>query len=504
MFLCIFAVEIIKENMFNKDFYPTPKEVIQRMTFDCDFNGKVVLEPSAGKGDIVDYLKECGAKEVLACEKNADLASVVGEKCQLIASDFLTVRAQDVSHVDYIIMNPPFSADETHILHAWEIAPEGCTIVSLCNANTIDAPYSYKRGDLIDVLELYGKREFFGECFSFAERKTGVSVACVWLYKPRTGSEEFTDYFNLNPDEENRLQAGLIQYNYVRDIVNRYVGAMHLFDKIKPLAEEINELAKPISEHGIKFGAYRESESNYTKITREVYKKELQKRAWHRLFEEMNMQKYVTAGVSATINKFVEQQVHVPFTMRNIYKMMEIIIGTHSSRMEQVVVEAFEKICSYSWRENCTGGERWKTNSDYVVNRKFIIPYVCEYRNWARHSHLVNLNYSRMPVDDIVKALCYLVGVDYSNCSSLSAFVDCNEMLWGRWYDWDFFRIRGYKKGTMHFEFMDEKVWELFNRRVAEIKGWRLPETTNETKAQRKRKTARSRVKSETGVTLFA
>ncbi|MDR2888097.1 MAG: DUF4942 domain-containing protein [Bacteroidales bacterium] len=44
-------------------------------------------------------------------------------------------------------------------------------------------------------------------------------------------------------------------------------------------------------------------------------------------------------------------------------------------------------------------------------------------------------------------------------------------MEWGQWYEWGFFRIRGYKKGTMHFEFTDENVWELFNRRVAETKG---------------------------------
>ena len=52
---------------------------------------------------------------------------------------------------------------------------------------------------------------------------------------------------------------------------------------------------------------------------------------------------------------------------------------------------------------------------------------------------------------------------------------------------WGFFRVRGYKKGTMHFEFEDEKTWELFNRRVSEIKGWRLPGTSNSTKKARKR-----------------
>jgi hypothetical protein len=38
------------------------------------------------------------------------------------------------------------------------------------------------------------------------------------------------------------------------------------------------------------------------------------------------------------------------------------------------------------------------------------------------------------------------------------------------------FRLRGYKKGTMHFEFVDENVWMEFNRRVAKIKGWVIPQ----------------------------
>ena len=34
--------------MFNRDFYPTPDSVIERMLFPVDIRGKVILEPSAG------------------------------------------------------------------------------------------------------------------------------------------------------------------------------------------------------------------------------------------------------------------------------------------------------------------------------------------------------------------------------------------------------------------------------------------------------------------------
>jgi len=214
---------------------------------------------------------------------------------------------------------------------------------------------------------------------------------------------------------------------------------LKLFDKIEPLAREINELTKPISEYGIKFGAYETGRANYSgnEIKRETYKKELQKQAWQRIFEDMKMNKYVTKGVQATINKFVETQVNVPFTMKNIYKMLEIIVGTHGNRMQQVLVEAFEMICSFAWKENCTGGERWKTNSDYVVNRKFIVPYICEFRDWGQKQH-VSLCFSRYQndIDDIIKALCHITGMNYDNCTSLNAFVSRMNMEWGQWYEW--------------------------------------------------------------------
>jgi len=124
--------------------------------------------------------------------------------------------------------------------------------------------------------------------------------------------------------------------------------------------------------------------------------------------------------------------------------------------------------------------------------------------------------------DDIVKALCLITGQRYEEQISLynffqypfklqneegkflsgydylcSRYSDAERMqerlrkngikvniveterLWGQWVDWGFFRVKGHKKGTMHFEFIDEKVWEKFNLEVARIKGWRLPKETD-------------------------
>lgn len=43
--------------MFSSDFYPTPQDVILTMLEDVNIHDKIILEPSAGKGDIIDYLQ---------------------------------------------------------------------------------------------------------------------------------------------------------------------------------------------------------------------------------------------------------------------------------------------------------------------------------------------------------------------------------------------------------------------------------------------------------------
>ena len=112
-----------KQSFFSAtaQFYPTPRHVLDRMGIDAD--NRICYEPSAGKGDIVDYLKEFGAAQVIASEINNDLRAILAAKCTLIGDDFFNVTAEQISHINLIVMNPPFSNAEKHITHAWEIAP---------------------------------------------------------------------------------------------------------------------------------------------------------------------------------------------------------------------------------------------------------------------------------------------------------------------------------------------------------------------------------------------
>ena len=494
----------------NPDFYPTPSAVIDKMLTDDSPAGLVVLEPSAGSGNIVRKLNECGAAEVLVCEKDPNLQRVLrGEKCRLIASDFLTVTAEEVSHVRMIVMNPPFSQGARHIEHAYNIAPAGCVIVSLVNSSNLGSSYLRSYNKLQELVKLHGYSEDLGAVFAEdAERQTRCRVSLVKLWKEGEGEEEFNGYFSiLDEDTNNGKEEGLIQYSFMREIVSRYISACKMFNEVMEATQKINRAAKyvdynvtttsegeqravpndygplPITFQAVAGREFRE-EVNYS-----TYKRELQKYYWRVIFRKLNMEKYATRELKEQINKYIEQRQHVPFTIGNIYRVIDTVIQTTGQRMTRALCEAFDTICDLS-AENSTAGEKWKTNANYMVNRRFICDWITEIR-WGGGMD-IRMSYSSTNpskaerIDDVCKALCYMTARKWEEIGELRTYV-CkhqDEIEWGKWFEWGFFRCRGYKKGTMHFEFLDEKVWNRFNQEVARVRGWKIGKTTE--KARRR------------------
>lgn len=473
------------QNMFNRDFYPTPEKVIEEMLKVSEVTNKIILEPSAGTGNIVDYCNKMGAKEVLTCEINDKFRAVLAEKSNVVGADFLELKAEDISHIDMIVMNPPFSTIRKHILHAWDIAPGGCEIVSLANSNILENGYydDKDKQKINELVENYGGSEYLGRVFADSdERQTDVCVSVLRLYKPKIDEIEFEDYFTEEADDPEYSAYGIMPYNFVRDCVNRYVEAVRQFDSVMEVSNTINSLLDGIGAQSIHFGAKgRNSES----ITRDRFKKQVQKDAWRWIFRKFNIEKFITSKVMADINSFVELQQNIPFTMKNIYKMVEIIIMNRDNFFNQALCEAFDTICGFS-SENSTAGEKWKTNSNYMVNKKFIVPWGCRITYGGR------VSFGEVgKMNDITKALCNLMGKSFEDIESMYDLE--NRMWFGTWFEWGFFRIKCFKKGTIHFEFLDEDVWYKFNQTVAKSRGWSLPTMSNTTKKEKRyRKSAKN------------
>lgn len=462
--------------MFNESFYPTPESVLDLMGIDC--YGKTVLEPSAGKGDIVKYLKKWGAKEIVACEIEPDLRAICSKHATIISDDFFNVTSDMVSHIDMIVMNPPFYNADMHIKHAWNIAPDGCEIIALCNWETIKNDYSRSRRELSILISEYGESINLGNVFKRAERTTNVEVGLVRLFKPQYNSDELDGfYYDL---EEDNFGSGIVQYNELRAVVNTYVNAVKCFDKVEAVAEELyNCTHTKIFDnngrvHELNYGDRLTFYAGYDEkiTTKQQFAKSFQMRCWQYIFNRVNIQKYVTKGVMDDVNKFINSRKNYPFTMKNISKMLDIIYGTREQTMNRAIIEAIDNFTKHT-HENRYSVEGWKTNSGHLLNKKFIVNDITEI-GWG-HLRLRTHGYRYDQISDLVKAICFVTATDYD---TLKTFHDFNNegIEAGKWYDWGFFEFKVFKKGSGHFKFKDENVWAAVNQAYAKAKGMVLPE----------------------------
>src|SRR5690606_7561972 len=122
---------------------------------------------------------------------------------------------------------------------------------------------------------------------------------------------------------------------------------------------------------------------------------------------------------------------------------------------------------------------------------RFILPSMVD----ARWGGKMSIRWTNgETIADLEKALCYISGENYENITTVYHAADDKEF--GSWEESHFFRFKGFKKGTMHFEFKDDVLWAKFNQRVAKLKGYPLYEAKKQTAYQR-RQTGRTGPKAE-------
>lgn len=417
------------------------------------------------------------------CEIHPDLRQIIhGNGHRYLCDDFLKLQATDIATVDVIVMNPPFSAGARHLIHAWHIAPPGCHIACLLNSGTLAHwQHGDDRRELQPLIDAYGSVQAMGNCFRQAERTTDVEVSLVRLRKPvepESGSDEFDGFF-IGPDDVEAEGQGLIPYNLARDLVQRYVGACKIFDEQLATAARLQTLLDGVYSPKIE-GRYNEIRSSVAVLITEngipraknEFCKDLQRQLWMNMIKRMGLERTATSQLQKDIATFVEQQSQVPFTMRNIYRMLEIVVGTHEQRIDKAVIDVFDEFTKYT-KENRWGVEGWVTNEQYLFGKKFIVNYLVE-PDWCGSTVSIKWSNRRTQVEDLIKALCAICGKSYDLMKDPSC--GYQHLVPGVWQDWGFFRFKVYKKGTGHFEFRDIDDWARLNQRVARIKGYVLPE----------------------------
>lgn len=116
----------------------TPKALAERVITEADIKpGMKVLEPSAGKGDIVDAIKAAVPDaDVSAVELRPSLREILELKeHKVVGEDFLNYKD---GGYDRIVMNPPFEGglDGLHVQHAYELLAPGGKLVSIMGEGT--------------------------------------------------------------------------------------------------------------------------------------------------------------------------------------------------------------------------------------------------------------------------------------------------------------------------------------------------------------------------------
>jgi hypothetical protein len=461
------------DNIFNRDFYPTPNHVIDLM--ELDIQGKTILESSAGKGNIIDYLQQNGAKKVLFCEINKDLAKICESKATQLEFDFLKLTADKVGSVDLIVMNPPFSEFKKHILHVWNIAPDGCEIVSLCNNDSVNG-YQFTQTELGSIIKNYGYSQNLGNVFGInAERKTECEIGLVRLHKPkRADNLDFDEYFDSVDDIDLPASEGIVKYDEIQAMVNHYKGIAKNVGSLMQQARDFKALCGGSVSIDFKTG-YSE-----IALTEDDFLRSIQMQKWNEIFRKLKVEKYTTSKVKENISNWVLNKSKTPFTRRNIFKMIQVIIGTKDNAIKQALEEVVDNFTKHT-HENRFNVEGWKTNSGYCLNKKFIINGIQSTFSFGLDHHSRGM----IQVSDLQKVLSNITGVNnelplghksyYEQHSSKLCFGALRDWEIGVWHDSTFFEWKTFKKGSMHIKFKDLKHWEELNRQYAKIKGNILP-----------------------------
>jgi hypothetical protein len=108
----------------------TPSDIaLQLIEYaDIDHNS-IVLEPSAGIGNIADQIKKF-VDNVDVCEQMYSYRELLGLKgFNVVESDFL--QYNNPNYYDCIIMNPPFSDEQNHIKHAYDLLKVGGKLIAI-------------------------------------------------------------------------------------------------------------------------------------------------------------------------------------------------------------------------------------------------------------------------------------------------------------------------------------------------------------------------------------
>lgn len=526
-------------NQLPNEFYPTPPELAAKMISHEFIKEKfeTILEPSAGKGDLIDflllakdYLNEGGYcraiydkdfsmpyetvidgvinrfvlpdfkkgkrskkynEKVDCIEADSNLCAILKDKgYRVYNDDFLSF--DDDKHYDLILMNPPFSNGDEHLLKAIEIAKKtGSKIICLLNAETIKNPYSNKRKLLVNTLEKYNAEiKYVQDAFKNAERKTGVEVAIVRVeipapFRGKSRIWEELEQNDIDIDEPISTSEIVSADDPLRMAVKLYKRELEAGKKLieeylalKPyLTSTFENEDTPLYMRGCLLTL----SSGKNGVNWNEYLYSLRYKYWYQLLHNPAFMNNLTSNLREEYYSMISEFAHKDFSLKNIYDVKMDIISRTAKGIEDKIVDMFEQL-SYKNSMEAAGNVHyfngWKSNSAFKINKKVVIPYVAAY-SWSRIDfyHYSDRNVYKI-LDDLEKCLAflqigeneYIYDIDLNNQLKFYQEKQVTKKMQFKYFDVDV-----YKKGTMHIKFRDLELLKRFNIYGCQHKGWLPP-----------------------------
>ena len=509
--------EILK---INDGFYPTPDFLIEKMVEKVDWQCvNYILEPSAGKGNIIQFLEDkkdasryswrykgdYDIKKIISYDKiYAIEKEIILRECFLYKFEDVTVIDSDflmysgTHQIDLIIMNPPFSEGVYHLLKAIHVLYSG-QIVCLLNAETIKNPYSKERKELVEQLnKLQADIEYISGAFEYAERKTKVEIALIYIDKRKNLEDDFVLYEleeeikqnniekniekNINKEENQIMRKDeihniVVEYNKKRDYLQRVI--MEYYQRYKIINSYLSlqikgEKTKTLSYDDINKTGKEFILSEMRNMLNEI-QQELKQEYWNKVLELDCLYKYVCSNDKKEIQYRFDRLKEMEVNENNIRQFIVNIINHYPQIVKKNIVKMFQSLTKYALNDRYRDRQEylksihyfngWKTNKAYKINKKVIIPmYLYDSSwgkmelNWYQHERYFNL------FNDLEKVLMFVSGIDIPQYSG--AAMKISEIIkQGRTKNIEtyFFYVTVYKKGTCHITFKDEDVLRKFN-----------------------------------------
>jgi hypothetical protein len=529
----------------NPDFFPTLRSIGRRMLAKItNKDAKYFLDPSAGKGDLADVIKNpttyeefCADNPEYESQRKSDrgrryhgdsygntrvhvdviesypaLIQVLrGKEYDVVGFDWLSYEG--VSYYDAIVMNPPFSEGAKHLLKAFDFLHNG-EIVCLLNEETLKNPYTEERQRLVQIIERFGNVEYLGDCFTTAERQTSVNVAMVYIKK--VAVDDTQDLWAGKTTQEKDYNAefdGDVQMLAIRDNLGNMEHWFNMANEhwMKGI-EHIRKAKFLMDQNKISEYSSRNNGGDDTKTIlslalsnvqtcRAEFLRSHRRRAWTSVFEQMEFGRWLDSKQQDTFMRDVQRDSTIPFTASNIRSTLDNVFQSRKKLFEESVARVFDELCSHSvengsgpiapdsvkrgWR----GSEGWKTNDNYKVNKKLIFPYGISF-SFGSFSSYGGGN-ARTIYSDIDRILCVLDGKILKDCHTVGAALEhaSRGAKTGGTFESEYFVGRFYKKGTVHLKWKREDLWERFNLTAAAGKKWLGEDTQQYRPKKRKEKT---------------